>query len=86
MNNNKLLPSKAICPKCKSKNLIITEIAETNIIWNQVNGYIDIDDGIQESGSIIGIYGQCDDCNHKWKLRCLQVTDLTRGNYNGYKY
>jgi len=82
--NNKVFPSKARCPKCKSKNLTLTEVAETKLIWNQVNGYIDRNDGIQESGNIIGIYGQCDEikCNHRWKLRSLQITDLTGENAN----
>jgi len=77
MDPEKIHESKARCPKCKSKNLILTEIAETRIVWNQVNGYIDRNDGIQESGNITGIHGQCDECNHKWKFRCLQITDLT---------
>ena len=78
MDTEKIHESKARCPKCKSKNITLTEIAEHTITWRQIDGYINMDEGHNEPGNIVGFYGQCDNpaCKYSWKFRCLQVTNL----------
>ena len=68
--------TKAICPKCKSKNISITEISESYQTWNQEDGIINKSKGIMNHGDIIGIYGKCDKCGHGWKFKCLQIDNL----------
>ena len=70
--------TKAICPKCKSKNLSIIEISESYQTWNQENGVINRSDGIINPGNIIRVEGKCNEseCGHRWKFRCLQIDNL----------
>lgn len=71
-----LKKTKASCPKCKSKNLIIIETSEAFQEWTQEDGVIDKDEGIMTHGFVIRVNGKCDECGHKWKFKCWQIDDL----------
>ena len=68
--------TKAICPKCKSKNLSIIEISEAEQIWYQVDGVINREEGFMEPGNIVRVEGRCDECGHRWRFKCLQTDNL----------
>lgn len=70
--------TKAKCPKCKSKNLILSECTECWTQWEQIDGEIDYDHGDLNPGDIDGVYGDCKDCGHKWKFRCATINDVLK--------
>ena len=72
--------SKASCPKCRSKDLTLTEHVICTTTWEQVDGYVDREEGYHGTGDVVAIFGRCDSCGHKWKFRCLQITDLVIEN------
>ena len=65
------MKSKAMCPKCRSKDIFISEYAITYIEWNQKNGEIE-DEGIQNPGEIIKVTGTCRKCKHYWTFRKIK--------------
>jgi len=67
--------SKAKCPKCKSIDIIIYEKCLHIQSWEQKDGFIDRNEGYMNPEGVVGTYGECD-CGHKWKFRCLQITNL----------
>lgn len=71
--------SKARCPKCHSNNLTLIEHYDHTRSWIQDNGIVDIDDGFPSVGSVTRISGECLDCGHEWKFRCLQISNLVKG-------
>jgi hypothetical protein len=71
-----LSKSKARCPKCRSRTLDIIEIVECTQIWEQSDGYVDLDEGYKGEIGTISVYGRCHNCDHKWRFKCLQITDL----------
>lgn len=81
--NTNYTKTKAICPKCKSKNLTIIEVSDAFQSWDQVNGIIDRNDGIMNHGDITRVEGICDECNYRWKFRCSQIDDLVINNKGG---
>lgn len=68
--------TKARCPRCKSINLSITEHCINTQTWEQKDGLVNKEDGILNPGEVIGTFGQCEECSHVWKFRCLQITNL----------
>ena len=68
--------SKAHCPKCNSKDLTIIEHCVNLQTWEQINGIINHEEGYMNPDGVIGTYGQCTKCEHKWKFRSLQITGL----------
>lgn len=71
-----IVKSKARCPKCRSKNLILIEYTKCISTWEQIDGIIDQNEVWHDIDNIIGIYGECNKCNHKWRFRCFQITNL----------
>lgn len=62
--------SKAICPKCKSRDLFLIEIWDgATICWEQINGEFDKNDGTMEPGGPTKVEGKCKTCNYMWTFR-----------------
>lgn len=70
--------TKAKCPKCGSKSLIISETTEASCEWTQIDGVIkDLNDGNKEYGGIVRVDGLCIKCGHCWTFRKVkQIYDL----------
>lgn len=77
MNPN-ICASKAKCPKCKSRNLVlIEEWKDHTIQWVQEDGRFDRNDGVLEPGSPFRVEAKCRDCKHTWTFRgATQIDDL----------
>ena len=71
-----VVKTRAKCPKCGSRHLIISEVTEASCEWEQNNGIIDLDDGSKEFGAIVRVTGLCKKCGHIWQFRATQVYDL----------
>jgi len=67
--------SKAKCPKCKSIDIIIFEKSVHFQTWEQIDGYIDYNEGYMSPGDVIGTFGRCN-CGHEWKFKSFQITGL----------
>lgn len=72
--------SKASCPKCGSKSLILLEVWKGHsITWEQIDGKFDVKDGSLEAGSAFRVEARCKDCKHTWKLRnANQIYDIIK--------
>jgi len=68
--------TKAKCPKCKSKNITITETSNAYQSWSQIDGIIDRNEGIMNHGDVTSVDGKCNNCNHGWKFKCSQIDEL----------
>lgn len=69
--------SKIKCPKCRSKDLEITETMEAFTSFQVVDGRLNREGGIHEFGSWIGVSARCDRCDHHWKpRRAFMITDV----------
>jgi len=75
MKEQDIRKSKAKCPKCKSVDIVVYEKFISTQTWDQVNGFIDHNEGYMNPEGVIGTFGECN-CGHKWKFRNLQITDL----------
>ncbi|MER9937472.1 hypothetical protein [Mesorhizobium sp. M0088] len=68
--------TKIRCPKCKSKDISLSETMEAFTVWDVVSGRLNRAGGIHEFGSYINLNGQCSKCRHCWKVRgAIQITD-----------
>lgn len=70
--------SKAVCPKCKSKDLTLVEVWNgATISWEQIDGDFHRDEGNLEPGDAARVEGSCKKCNHRWTLRgILQIDEV----------
>jgi hypothetical protein len=65
------------CPRCKSRDIILTETMEALTSWEVVGGKLNREDGIHEFGSYVGLRGDCKNCSHGWRIRgAIQITDV----------
>jgi len=76
--NIKLVKSKAVCPKCKSNNLMLEEIwKDSSITWEQINGIFDRNDGSLEHGYAYKVEAKCKACAHIWTFKkASQIDDI----------
>lgn len=72
--NEKIVKSKLRCRKCKSINLRLVEVwTDHTIVWHQVNGQFDRNDGNLDMGNPAWVEAHCD-CGHTWKPKnCNQI-------------
>lgn len=71
-----IVESKAVCPKCKSKDLILEEYWVGHFIqWEQLNGRFDRKDGSLEPGDPNHVNGKCKKCLHTWRFRGIHQID-----------
>jgi len=64
---------KRICPRCRSRNLALSEIWQGHAIyWDK--GF-SLDDGIHSDGEPKSVQGICLDCRHFWTLRGVRQVD-----------
>ena len=77
-SNEKIVESKALCPKCKSKDLILEEIWKNSAIsWEQINGKFDRNGGILEHGYPYKVEARCKKCDHTWAFKkAVQIDDI----------
>jgi hypothetical protein len=62
--------TKIRCPKCRCKNIQLTEFVEASTTFQVTDGKLNREDGIHELGNFIGrMAGKCDGCGHLWALR-----------------
>lgn len=72
-----LQKTKACCPKCKSKDLLLTESCHASITWTQKDGMVDLEKGTKEYGEAFSIKAVCLKCEHGWFLRnARQISDI----------
>lgn len=68
--------SRVVCPKCRSKDLRVTEMWSSQIEHIQINGEIDTSQGEKEHLYPIGLHASCS-CGHFWQLRgARQINDI----------
>lgn len=64
------------CPRCRSRDLYLTETNASVTTFNVRNGLVDRM-GYHEPGCYIRLEAQCALCTHRWKVRrAIQVTDV----------
>lgn len=71
---------KAIkCPKCRAKNLVLTELWHNHAIeFEYENGAITSRGSLSE-GDPYKVDAWCKSCDHTWTLRGVtQITDVTK--------
>lgn len=57
------------CPKCKSQDYMLVEVAEINTIFEVRNGVKPREAVDNEPGSIVRVECECTKCSHHWKPR-----------------
>jgi hypothetical protein len=68
--------TKVRCPKCRSRNLTLTESVGWTTTWTVRDGRLNRAAGIHEPGGICGpMTAECV-CGHRWNLRrgAIQIT------------
>lgn len=74
---SKKVKSRAYYPKCRGKNLILSEIITATTSVVQRDGLIDPNTCNNEYGDPFRVEGLCEDCGHKWVLdNAIQMTDI----------
>jgi DNA-directed RNA polymerase subunit RPC12/RpoP len=69
--------TKARCPKCHSKDLLLQEKTVVVTEWEQLGGNIDTEEGYHNPSHSIGVDGKCSKCGHRWTFRnCIHVAKL----------
>jgi hypothetical protein len=63
------------CPKCRSKNLVLTESGTWIIEWTVTDGRFFRDEAFHDNVSVDRIYAGCRDCEHGWKPRKAHMID-----------
>lgn len=67
---------RCICPKCKSSDLILTELWINHSIQWHLNGET-LGKGNAEPGDPYKVKAFCNECNHEWRLRGVtQISDV----------
>ena len=67
---------RCVCPKCKSSDLILTELWKNHSIQWHLNGET-LGKGNAEPGDPYRVEAFCNECNHEWRLRGVtQITDV----------
>lgn len=80
-HNEELATVKIKCPKCSSKELVITEVWSGHCIeWiTNATGLFDRNDGNLSSGDPYKIWANCKECDHSWRVRgAIQITDIIK--------
>lgn len=76
-----IVESKCFCRKCKSKDLMITEVwTGSTIVWEQMDGKFDMSDGtLHPDGDPYKVEAKCKKCKHRWKIRKInQITGIIK--------
>ena len=67
---------RCVCPKCKSSDLILTELWKNHSIQWHLNGET-LGKGNAEPEDPYRVEAFCNECNHEWRLRGVtQITDV----------
>ena len=67
------------CPKCRSKDLQLTEIGDVSLTWNVIGGAFDRAEGYREYGGLHSVVGECSKCDHRWRIKkAVQITDVCK--------
>lgn len=65
------------CPKCGSRNLTLTEQIEAFTSWEVRDGRLNRQGGIHEFGGAVGLWGECSECEHHWRVKgAIQIVDV----------
>lgn len=72
--------SKAKCPRCKSKDLLLTELwKDAAIEWRQTDGEFDRADGNLSEGNPYKVEAKCCKCRHTWTLKgVIQIDNVIK--------
>ena len=64
------MPAKTrrLCPKCKSADFTLKEIGTVSVFYEYRNG-VEVFSYQAGRTHAPGVWGRCDRCGHKWKLR-----------------
>ena len=73
-------PYRVKCPKCKGRNIWITEITEGDSQHFVRNGIWDHDYDVNEYGIITRTECKCDDCGHIWVKRLGTIDSFLKEN------
>lgn len=75
MSNEKIVQSRLKCFKCKSNNLLLVEVwTDHTILWEQLDGKFDRNDGNLDMGGPKCVECTCKNCGHQWKPKnCPQI-------------
>jgi predicted nucleic-acid-binding Zn-ribbon protein len=66
------------CPKCRSGNLLLTELVTAVTEWEVVEGRLNRAEGVHEPTGAEGVDGKCNDCGHRWRIKkAIQITCVT---------
>lgn len=81
MATEEIVNSSVKCPKCKSKDLFLTEVwKDSTVQWQQINGKFDRNDGVlSPDGSPYRVEAHCSKCDHRWKIKsAMQIDDVIK--------
>lgn len=72
---------KICCPKCRSRNLVLTELWEHTIQWSVTDGWMDKAGGSLEPVGPTGVEAKCAGCGHWWTARnAAEIMDVLEEN------
>lgn len=76
---NPTFDNRCVCPKCKSTDLILTEVWENHSYhFFYKNGDI-VGKGVLEPGDPYKVKALCNDCYHKWCLDGVtQISEISQ--------
>ena len=80
LNNNQIkkyeVDKKLKCPRCKKTPSRIYEECQQSVSFEIEENKVNISDGyVIEKSSAKGVYAECDECDHAWRLRKKSTID-----------
>jgi hypothetical protein len=69
---------RCVCPKCKSSDLLLTELWKNHSIqFDYKNGQI-VSKGNAECGNPYKVEAFCNKCKHEWRLKgVIQISEVS---------
>lgn len=72
--------TKLRCPRCRGRDLQLTESGTWTSSWVVKNGHFDRCEGNHEPESVDRLDAACRNCQHRWKPRgANQIDDIVTG-------
>jgi hypothetical protein len=67
------------CPKCRSRDLQLTETGEHHTTWDVRKGKLNRSAGYHNPGLMLRVTGKCIACEHLWTVRgAIQITGCVK--------
>lgn len=77
MGNATDCSTRVRCPKCRSRDLELTEVGYWTSSWIVIKGRTVRKEGYHEPGGMDRVDAECRKCKHLWRVRgAIQITDV----------